>query len=75
MRTNAESKKKKIGLQLLEIRGTLHLIQDLFDRGGPDDGPVVIEMGEAAEIAQSVARLRRLVFKIYDDLPNWQPAA
>ena len=50
-------------------------IQDMFDRRGDDDGPVLIDIGESAEIAQSVARLRRLVFKIYDDLPNWQPAA
>lgn len=75
MATNVEKKKQKIGRHLLELRGTLHLLQDMFDRGGPDEGPIVIEIGKAAEIAQSIDRLSRLVFKIYDKLPHWQPAA
>lgn len=72
MLTNDQEKKDKLERELLEIRGTLYLLQLIFDRTSDDTGPVVIPEGEAGEVAASIDRIRRLVFKIYDNLPHWQ---
>lgn len=72
MTTNEQDKKEKLERQLLEIRGNLHLLHMVFDRTTDDTGPVLIEAGEAGEIAASIDRMRRLIFRIYDNLGHWQ---